>query len=678
MKVGTGVRPKPMDCIVFWVCIACVAKIIANFPLIFDVLRGSWWLRIAFEQLYWIFVAIAFSSYFVGLLYAMPVTTREGIFAVYQPEVAFGAKPLRPIHVLTPTTVQKNFMLIMGLIYPTIFGACMGITSGIFHDLGREREARIFLLVQYSNWVLILWSMAALFFYYGLKYTFILRANIIIAEAALRAPKAAFGLGNLRSSSPARFLFIQLQITGFGGCAVTLLAGSLCMIWVLFKDEILKMQDDKLPHTMAFFWTGAIALAYIVIMSLITVQSVRNRRRGLHEPSTDASHSYIPGGSGSHKGSKDYVAKTNASQRSQSQQPTSSSDPEARLTEQSSMSTLNSHPSIDKIYGESLESYDDLLSSPSLVKGGDNRNAFLRESVYGSSRSMQTTSSNSNGSHPRQSEEPGSVPLVHVRNSSSRTSGSRPSSSSHFSNSATSSRVSNPPSSSSGSQTTSSASHFGGIHPIPEGAGDLLYQDVMPRRQQPSQQQHSAQPSPKARPHHIVTVQQPSPALLPQYQQTRSPPLSPRHTSSQQPLQQQQQQPSSPRPRQSSSSTSAQQQHYQQSPQQAYVHYPQYTSRTDVVTNNMQTQQQHPLHQVAYKGLSPPPRAKRAGPPLATQVPSSSNSPTLQGYGMPVSGLVSAPAAPPRTQTSHQQAVRSDSDSEVSVEGFLPMPPTHR
>ncbi|KAF9580866.1 hypothetical protein BGW38_002324, partial [Lunasporangiospora selenospora] len=264
-SVGAGIRPKPMDCIVFFTTVACFVKVPANLPLIFNVLEDHWWFRIAIEQLYWLFVSFAFASYFVGLLYAMPVTAREGMFAVYQPESVFGTKTLPPIHVISPTTAQKNAMLIIGAIYPAIFGAGLGIASGAFYDRGQYRISRILLLAQYSNWVLILWSMALMFFYYGLKYTFILRANIIIAETALKAPRAAFGLGNLISRSPARFLFIQLQITGFGGCAVTVLAGALS-------------------------------------------QSIRNRRRGLHEPSTATTNSLVaPGGSSGgqrNKGSK--------------------------------------------------------------------------------------------------------------------------------------------------------------------------------------------------------------------------------------------------------------------------------------------------------------------------------------------------------------------------------------
>ncbi|KAI1302131.1 hypothetical protein EDD11_005724 [Mortierella claussenii] len=352
VMVGTGLRPKPMDCIIFFTGLASLIKVGVNLLLIFDVFRDMLWLRIAIEQTYWIVVAIGFSSYFVGLLYAMPVTTRQGIFAVYQPETVFDARPLPPIHVLTPTTVQKNFLLIMGVIYPTVFGAGAGVASAVFAQIpGREDLSKILLIVQYSNWVLILWTMAIMFFYYGLKYTFILRANIIIAEAALRAPKAAFGISNLRSASPARFLFIQLQITGFGGSAITLLAGSLCMIWVLCRERILEMEDDRLPHTMAFFWTCAIAAAYFVIMALIAVQSVRNRRRGLHEPTTSLTHSFQPG-----SGQKNSPPATKSMYSSSQYQKHASStlqtqtNSEARLAQRNSadLSTLHSVSSVEK------------------------------------------------------------------------------------------------------------------------------------------------------------------------------------------------------------------------------------------------------------------------------------------------------------------------------------------
>ncbi|KAG0248332.1 hypothetical protein BG011_000185 [Mortierella polycephala] len=362
----------------------------------------------------------------------MPVTTREGIFAVYQPETAYGSKPLPPIHVLTPTTVQKNVILAIGAIYPTIFGAGMGIASGALRDNGHFRASRILMLCQYSNWVLILWSMAAMFFYYGLKYTFILRANIIIAEAALKAPRAAFGIGNLKSRSPARFLFIQLQITGFGGSAATVLAGSLCLFWVLFQHQILSMVDDRLPHTIAFFWTGAMAVAFFVFMALITAQSVRSRKREMNEPSsmslsTSGGNGQSVRGEGQSSNAVGAFStsgestKKNAMNQSHSikgaKHTVSRSDPEVCLTHGSSgdLSTLHSipsseHNSMDKTRdtyaydleaGDAGESESESYKAPSLTPpprpvngplssgygntlGVNNLNhSQLRESVFG-------------------------------------------------------------------------------------------------------------------------------------------------------------------------------------------------------------------------------------------------------------------------------------------------------
>ncbi|KAF9999101.1 hypothetical protein BGZ80_006816 [Entomortierella chlamydospora] len=339
--VGTGVRPKPMDCLIFFTSLASLVKIGVNLPLILDVLKDMLWLRIVIEQTYWIVVSVGFAAYFVGLLYAMPVTTRQGIFAVYQPETAAGSRPLAPIHLLTPTTVQKNFLLVMSAVYPAIFASGAGIASAALAQIpGRGHISHILLIVEYANWVVILFTMSIMFFYYGLKYTFILRANIIIAEAALKAPKVAFGISNLRSSSPARFLFVQLQITGFGGALVTLIAGLLCMIWCICRDSILKMQDDKLPHTIAFFWTCGMALMYFVVLGLIAAQSIRNRRRGLHDASQ-------PDSSGDASQKRSSFAKSLYSSQLNNNVRT---DSETRLAQRSSeeQSTLHSIDSVEK------------------------------------------------------------------------------------------------------------------------------------------------------------------------------------------------------------------------------------------------------------------------------------------------------------------------------------------
>ncbi|KAF9120094.1 hypothetical protein BGW39_011679 [Mortierella sp. 14UC] len=696
--VGTGLRPKPMDCIIFFTSIACVVKVAGNLPLVFGVLLDHMWLRIAIEQLYWIFVAFAFSAYFVGLLYAMPVTTREGIFAVYQPEVAFGATPLPPIHVLTPTTVQKNFILAMGAIYPTFLGAGLGIASGVLHDKGYEEASKVLLYLQYSNWVLILWTMAIMFFYYGLKYTFILRANIIIAEAALKAPRAAFGIGNLKSRSPARFLFIQLQITGFGGCAVTVLAGSLCMIWVICRDRILEMKEDRWPHVMGAFWTCAIALAFFVVMTLIAAQSIRSRRRNLNEPSTTTlSHSGGP--SNAQKSSSNKTSKQGA------QQGVHGSDPEARLTQQYSyddQSTVDSEKHSLERLDRYIGNQDDLeraaaaasamanlsermdreaaaptpRNAPSSaarpltiqINSGNastkvNGHSNIRESVFGGRTAREDTEPIS----PSHGFTLPSFPLVAMRSASRNSVQPRPSTSStngtssgNHTASTTSSRFSlgsnkrasliSAPSQQQQQPTPLSPASLtsptynpnlhlslqqqtqqqlqqlqmqqdqsgqgrrstqriqvkgGGFQPIPEqcspvGSGDLLYTDAL-RLQQQQQQQQQATTSPRISGQRGKSSArtQPSPNLGPlannsgnnnryEYAGTNRP--------------------ISPPPRVSTSS--------------ARSYNNNNTNNNQFQDPDMQLQQQHPFHQVAHTGLSPPPRSTPLSLPLVSPISS--------------------------------------------------------
>ncbi|KAG0085463.1 hypothetical protein BGZ92_008964 [Podila epicladia] len=585
----------------------------------------------------------------------MPVTTREGIFAVYQPEVVYGTRPLPAIHVLTPTTVQKNVMLAIGAIYPTVFGAGLGIASGVLHDHGMKEASRVLMLLQYSNWVLILWSMAVMFFYYGLKYTFILRANIIIAEAALKAPRAAFGIGNLKSRSPARFLFIQLQITGFGGCAVTVLAGTLCMIWVLFKDQILALESDVLPHVMAFLWTCAIALAFFVVFTLIAAQSIRNRRRGLHEPSTTVSHSYVPGESSAQKSS--------GKARHSGQDGISGFDPEAHLTQHSSgeLSTLRTVDSLEKNSLERLDRYGDPVpfddaaeraaaaaSVAAMTELSDrmdqeqSRDSWRPTGPTGQALAIQIGNSNNNStpanhSNIRESvfggrtarEEPGptsptgggfslpSLPLVSMRSGSRNSTQPRPSTSSAtHTTSATSSRLSHGSSKHGGNSASNYQMPTSPTSPTSPTHANLQ-QLATQHQTQKIPGQRGAKGGFQAIPEnqHVASEDRGGDLLYSDSLQYRE-----------------QQQLMSYRTKPSHPSMDA----------------------------DVQLQQQHPLHQVAFKGLSPPPRLAAssmlpmASPPTSPMSSSpggrnKSASPTpspMMGPVMSSSVLLSSPPSP--------------------------------
>ncbi|KAG0331869.1 hypothetical protein BG004_001477 [Podila humilis] len=221
----------------------------------------------------------------------MPITRRAGIFAVYVPDTSPGSPPLPPIHVLAPTPLINNCLLAIGLVWPTI-SVCIGLVSGVYHDHGHFEEEKKWFIIQYSTWVVLLLCLSNCFLYYGVKYMFILRTNIAIAEEALNTPRNSLGFGLFASASksPARFLLATLQITGIGGGWTTLAAASMTVLWMASKDYILNREDDTLGHILAFFWTTGMVPAYLVTFLMAHFLSVRSRRRMLHNMNQSASY----------------------------------------------------------------------------------------------------------------------------------------------------------------------------------------------------------------------------------------------------------------------------------------------------------------------------------------------------------------------------------------------------
>ncbi|KAF9574258.1 hypothetical protein EC968_007027 [Mortierella alpina] len=65
--------------------------------------------------------------------------------------------------------------------------------------------------------------------FFMIKQARILQANIMSAETELKIDMKKFGLQNLVSKSPARFLHIMMLLTGLLGGIILLVAGILCM-----------------------------------------------------------------------------------------------------------------------------------------------------------------------------------------------------------------------------------------------------------------------------------------------------------------------------------------------------------------------------------------------------------------------------------------------------------------
>ncbi|KAF9959309.1 hypothetical protein BGZ72_009886 [Mortierella alpina] len=195
------------------------------------------------------------------------------MFGVYQPNTVNGQLP-EAIYVLYPTPHQNTALFVLGTVFPVVSGVGCGVSSGVLRQRGFGTASHILEIIQFSNWFVTFWVVALSAFYFGLKFSAVLKAYVLETEAKLgEVPEKGFGISNLRSESPARYLYIMLKLTTFGACGIFALAGSLCGLWAWDKDRILRSETPFWPHVMAVIWMCANGLSFIVKLLLIAFHS---------------------------------------------------------------------------------------------------------------------------------------------------------------------------------------------------------------------------------------------------------------------------------------------------------------------------------------------------------------------------------------------------------------------
>ncbi|KAF9991161.1 hypothetical protein BGZ75_004646 [Mortierella antarctica] len=233
-------------------------------------------IRVAVEQLFWLFAGWGFESFLIGIICHMPVTKHKGNWAVYEPESFHGCEHQRPIHVLMLSPKLRIVFLVLVLLYPAMLCTGLAIAAAVLYDSGHYHLSMIMTTMSHLAWALGIYSLVLKCLYYGVKCTVLLRANIIVSEAAVQAPRLAFGVGDPKS--PARYLLTMLQITFYGGAVVFLIAGLAPMSFAIFRNVFLGASTGFWPHTFAVLWTCTLELIGFIAMALFTVQAVRSRR----------------------------------------------------------------------------------------------------------------------------------------------------------------------------------------------------------------------------------------------------------------------------------------------------------------------------------------------------------------------------------------------------------------
>ncbi|KAF9950823.1 hypothetical protein BGZ72_007579 [Mortierella alpina] len=163
----------------------------------------------------------------MGTLCAIPFTRHEGIFAYYDLKFIAGSCQVYSIGVFYPTPLIKDLVLASGFLVPAIFCAGPAIASGVMYDLGNYGASDTLRAIRHINWIVILYVVPIAAFYYSVKMTLILIADIHLAESNLRVePKIAFTVEYLLTMSSVRFLLGLTAFTTFGAGVISIVCGS--------------------------------------------------------------------------------------------------------------------------------------------------------------------------------------------------------------------------------------------------------------------------------------------------------------------------------------------------------------------------------------------------------------------------------------------------------------------
>ncbi|KAF9961593.1 hypothetical protein BGZ72_002906 [Mortierella alpina] len=177
----------------------------------------------------------------------------------------------------------RDIVLLVSFALPVILVIATGIASAILEVQGNISSSQVLITVQYTAWGAIELVWACIVLYYGLNFALILRSHIMVTEARNNLPPKAFGLANLKSESPARYLLIMVQITVTARGILLVLAGSLSNLRAWSGEDFLGAENEILSHVVAVMWTCPITIIHLVQLILIALHCRRTRAAIAHD-----------------------------------------------------------------------------------------------------------------------------------------------------------------------------------------------------------------------------------------------------------------------------------------------------------------------------------------------------------------------------------------------------------
>ncbi|KAF9927551.1 hypothetical protein BGZ67_007438 [Mortierella alpina] len=214
----------------------------------------------------------------VGVLYTIPVTRLSGNIAIYEPERTVGHGAHKSIRIIHPRPLLNTIFLFAAPTITFILGVVPALISAYLYDIGDYKSSKVWLEVRHWDWSVLFVTMSVMDIYYGIKFTRILKINILIAESIQGTPCTPFGLSNVRSKSPARFLLITHRIFLVGLISLGTVFAIAQTASIVFRDTLAKAGISLYTHFCTVMWTCTLPVATLIFLMMVHVQLLRNKR----------------------------------------------------------------------------------------------------------------------------------------------------------------------------------------------------------------------------------------------------------------------------------------------------------------------------------------------------------------------------------------------------------------
>ncbi|GBB99728.1 hypothetical protein RclHR1_03610004 [Rhizophagus clarus] len=174
---GHGIRPLPVDNLLFFWTIACYLRGLHSLLMVTNAYTRFWQMEFM-QEIGWTMLCYGGILYLIGIIYTIPVNYTRGkaTLKIETKKDSLSYFTSREIYIPTPNTL--NVILGLWCLYPTVTALPFAVLSGLSKDHGNYVAASRWTAAQYISYIIFDSSFALIGAYYGIHFMLILRNSM--------------------------------------------------------------------------------------------------------------------------------------------------------------------------------------------------------------------------------------------------------------------------------------------------------------------------------------------------------------------------------------------------------------------------------------------------------------------------------------------------------------------